>query len=52
MPLLNIRQEIEVFIVFVLSAVAFTDRTGCFDEANFADSFDHFEAKLVLDAKP
>jgi len=40
----DVRQEIEVFVIFVLPAVAFADRADRFDETDFANSFDHLES--------
>jgi len=47
---LDIRQEVEVFLIFVHPAVAFTDGLLRLDEANLTNPFDHFEAELIFNA--
>ena len=48
---LNVRQEIEVFVIFVLPAVAFAHGGRRFNKADLAYPFHHFESELVLNAK-
>src|SRR5689334_5884506 len=50
--LLYIRQEIEVFVVLVLAAFAFSQQLLGGDELDALDPFDHFVAELVFDAEP
>jgi hypothetical protein len=49
---LDVREQIEVFIVFVLATLAATDGLLRFDEFNPLDPLHHFVAKLVLDPQP
>ena len=51
MPLFDVRQEIEVFFVFIHSAVTPADHLLRLDEAYSADLLDHFEPELVLDTQ-
>lgn len=48
---LDIRQEVKVFLIFVDSAVSFTDCFFRFDKANLANPLHHFEAELVFNAQ-
>jgi len=47
---LDIRQKVEIFIVFVRTALSFPDRPLRFDKSNLADPFHDFESKLIFDA--
>ena len=48
----DVRQQIEVLVVFVLAAFSFADRLLRFDELDALDPLDHLVAKLVFDAQP
>jgi hypothetical protein len=48
---LYVREQVEVFIIFVRSALAFTKTLFRFDEFNSLDPFGHFVPELVLYAQ-
>ena len=49
MPRLDVWQEVEVFFVFIHSAVTRADRSLRLDKTNFTNPLNHFEPELVLD---
>ena len=48
----DVREQIEVFIVFVLAALAEADGLLRLDEFDSLDPLDHLVAKLIFDAQP
>ena len=49
---LDVRQQIEIFVIFVGTAFAFADLLLGFDELDTLDPFYHFIAELVLHPQP
>src|SRR5437868_15423556 len=45
-------QKIEVFVIFVLSALSFAQLLFRLHKLNALDPLDHLVAKLILDAQP
>ncbi len=48
---LDVRQEIEVLIVFIFPTIAFSNGNRCFDKTDFTNPFDHLEPELVFNAE-
>ncbi len=49
---LDVRKQIEVFVIFVFAALAEPDGLLRFDEFDPLDPLDHFVAKLVFNPQP
>jgi hypothetical protein len=49
---LDVRKQIEVFVIFVFAALAEADGLLRFDEFDALDPLDHFVAKLVFNPQP
>src|SRR5437660_3194342 len=48
----NVRQYIEVFVIFVFSSLAEPDLLFRFDEFDAFDPLDHLVSKLILNPQP